>query len=350
MMEEKAILPVEPEPEGSLLLRYVCGRATDAENDRVVRWLKAHPDNERTLLQIAQIHDAQRTRKRILQRKPIAVFHEILKRKNRRGRIRMLKRYAMAAACVALFVSVAVNYYFMWRETNMQQFVTVQTNAGMRTDLNLPDGTKVYLNSASKLTYSMPFNGKKRLVTLDGEGFFKVARAAGRPFIVKVEGKPAEVEVLGTEFNIQAYASDSLMKTTLVEGAVRFGVQNEAGEWKYKNLQPSESAVYNIRAKSLRVSNRNPAYDTAWMNGRLMFRDTPLPEVLMRLSHFYNVVFDVEDAVINSYTFTGTFENRQLSQVLDYLSIASRVKYRITSPVEDDSRGVKQTKVILKKR
>jgi hypothetical protein len=70
----------------------------------------------------------------------------------------------------------------------------------------------------------------------------------------------------------------------------------------------------------------------------------------MRLSHFYNVVFDVEDAVIHSYTFTGTFENRQLSQVLDYLSISSQVKYRITSPVEDDSRGVKQTKVILKKR
>ena len=350
MREETAIFPVEPEPEGSLLLKYIRGRTTDAENNRIIRWLKVHPDNEKTLLQVAQIHDARRTRERILQRNPVVVFHEILKRKNRKGRMRALKRFATAAACVTLFLSVAVNFYFMRPETGMQQFVTVQTNAGMRTGLSLPDGTDVHLNSASKLTYPMVFNGKKRLVTLDGEGFFKVAHATGRPFVVKVESKPAEVEALGTGFNIQAYASDSLMKITLVEGAVRFGVRKDAGEWKHKNLNPSENAVYNDRTGSLSVGSRNPVYDIAWMKGRLMFRDTPLPEVLMRLSHFYNVVFDVEDDVINSHTFTGTFENRQLSQVLDYLSISSQIKYRITSPAEDDSRGVRRTKVILKKR
>jgi ferric-dicitrate binding protein FerR (iron transport regulator) len=332
------------------LLRYLRGDSPEAEKARIAEWLKMHPDNEKTLLQVAQMYDAQRSKERMQRRDPLAAFHKNLKRRNAKVRHIFLRRLSVAAACVALAVSIVVNYYFLSQKEAKQPFITVQTNAGMRTKLNLPDGTEVHLNSSGKLTYPASFGMKERRVTLDGEGYFQVARDAERPFIVNIENRPMEVEALGTAFNIQAYASDSLLKTTLVEGSVRIGLQNESGAWKYAKLKPSEKAVYNRNRNILKIVSVNPIYDTAWIQGRLMFRDMPVPEVLMRLSHFYDVTFDVEDAVINHYTFTGTFENRQLSQVLDYLCISSRISYKIIPSTEDDSQGVRQTKVILKKR
>jgi ferric-dicitrate binding protein FerR (iron transport regulator) len=348
MREETVLSQNETEIIEAHLLRYLRGNSTEAEKARITEWLTAHPDNEKTLLQIARMVDAQRSKERIRQRNPYAAFHKIQTRRKRRI---FLRRLSVAAACVALAVSIVANYYFLSQKKNAeQQFITIQTNAGMRTALDLPDGTVVHLNSSGKLAYPASFGVKERRVILDGEGYFQVARDAGRPFIVSIENRRMEVEALGTAFNIQAYASDSLLKTTLVEGSVRIGLQNEAGAWKYAKLKPAEKAVYNRNGNILKITAVNPVYDTAWIQGRLMFRDMPVPEVLMRLSHFYGVTFDVEDAIINHYTFTGTFDNRQLSQVLDYLCISSRISYKIIPSTEDDSQGVKRTKVILKKR
>ncbi|MDR1455841.1 MAG: DUF4974 domain-containing protein [Tannerella sp.] len=348
-MEEKTV-PSQGETEEALLVEYLRGRSTEAENIRVTQWLKEHPDNEETLIQVAKMYYAMRTRERIRRRDSLAAFRRILQRRDGKARRISLRKLSVAAACVALAVSITANYYFLAQRKAEQQFITVRTNAGMRTSLNLPDGTEVHLNASGKLTYPASFGSKERRVTLDGEGYFQVARDTRRPFTVSVENRRMEVEALGTAFNIQAYASDSLLKTTLVEGSVRIGMQSASGEWKHARLKPAERAVYNLSAEKLHIAAVNPVYDTAWIQGRLMFRDTPVPEVLTRLSYFYGVTFDVEDEVISRYTFTGTFENRQLSQVLDYLCISSHISYKIILSPEDDSQGVRRTKVILKKR
>ncbi|MDR2041422.1 MAG: DUF4974 domain-containing protein [Tannerella sp.] len=348
MKEETA--QSQDEMDGMLLLRYVRGLAAEAEKARVMQWAGEHPDNEKTLLEVAQLYDARRTKERMLRRNPQEAFYKTLARGKRKARRVFLRKLSVVAACVALAVSLAVNYHLGSPRETEPSFITVQTHAGMRTTLHLPDGTTVHLNSAGTLTYPASFGPQERRVTLNGEGYFQVARDVKRPFIVSVESKRMEVEALGTAFNVQAYDSDSLLKTTLVEGSVRFGVQSESGVWKHTVLQPSEKAVYNLAAKKLHISRTNPAYDTAWIRGRLIFKDTPVPEVLTRLSYFYDVTFDVNDTVINHYTFTGTFENRQLSQVLDYLSISSRIGYQIIPSAEDDSRGVKRTKVVLRKK
>jgi ferric-dicitrate binding protein FerR (iron transport regulator) len=348
MIEEETGLS-QGETEEALLIGYLRGSCTEAEKVRVAQWLKEHPDNEKTLIQVAEMYYAMRTKERIQRRDSLAAFRRTLQRREGKARRIFLQRFSAAAACVALVVSIAANYYFLSRQTTEDQLITVRTNAGMRTSLTLPDGTEVHLNASGKLTYPASFGRKERRVTLDGEGYFQVARDAGRPFIVSVENKRMEVEALGTAFNIQAYASDSLLKTTLVEGSVKIGMQSASGGWQHAKLKPAERAVYNLSADRLHIAAVNPAYDTAWIQGRLIFKDTPVPEVMTRLSYFYGVTFDVEDEIINRYTFTGTFENRQLSQVLDYLCISSHINYKIIPSYEDDSQGVRRPKVILKK-
>jgi ferric-dicitrate binding protein FerR (iron transport regulator) len=300
---------------------------------------------------MARIYYAQRTNERIQSRNPYLAFEKIKQRRQKKAQRMTLKRFLAAAACIVLLVSVTANYFLLKQDKPASQthYVTVQTNAGIRTNLTLPDGTVAFLNSASKLIYPGSFDSNERRITLEGEGYFQVAHNPEQPFIVSVESKSFEVEALGTEFNLQAYPAEQQVRTTLVEGSVKLIIPAVSGERKNVILKPSEKATYET-GQSVRIASVNTIYETAWMQGRLMFRDTPVPEVLTRLSHFYNVKFEIKDAVINNYTFTGTFQNRQLSQVLDYLGISSRIQYKIIETAEDDSQGVKRTKVILMKR
>jgi ferric-dicitrate binding protein FerR (iron transport regulator) len=346
-----AIYSEQNEIENELLLKYIKGISSDEENSRMMLWLKEDPEYERILLQTAYIYNAQQVQNRILSRNAAYAFNKVQKRIRWKRRRIYIRRSLAMAGCFALLISIGINTSFLIRKkAETQQYITMQANTGMRTDFTLPDGTKVYLNSATKLTYPVAFTAKERRVELEGEAYFKVNREAGRPFIVDLPDRPLKVKVLGTEFNIQAYPADPFLKTTLVNGSVQVGLETEQGTVRYIVLNPSQKAIYDIETRMLEVVEVNTIYDTAWMQGRLMFKDTPVPEVLNRLSHFYNVSFQVQDSLINNYTFTGIFENRQLSQILDYLSISSRIKYKIITPAEDDSDSLKRTSVILTKK
>lgn len=350
MKKEEHIYSNCEQPEASLLIKYIQGFSSEEEIRYITEWLNEKNENEIVLLQIAQIYYAQRTKQRMQARDSEVAFAQVQQQLRRKTRRLFIKRFVAIAGCIAFLISVGLNYYYyfhMGPENSEIQYITMQTNAGMRSTFTLPDGTEVSLNSASKLTYPVPFDKKERKIELDGEGHFKVVHNSEQPFIVNITDHPFDVEVLGTIFNIQAYASDEILRTTLIEGSVRLGMETAPGIKKYVILQPSQKAMYDIKNKSLHIENVNTIYDTAWMHGKLMFKETPLPEVLNRLSHFYNVRFMINDPEINKYTFTGTFENRQLSQVLDYLSISSRIKYQIKMPREDDSEEKKQTRVIL---
>lgn len=226
----------------------------------------------------------------------------------------------------------------------------MEANPGMRTHIHLPDGTMAYLNSGSTLTYTIPFDVKERKVALKGEAYFKVSHNPEQPFVVSVADDKMNIKVLGTEFNVQAYNDDDLIQTTLVSGAIDLHYKNSNGKIVGRSVKPSEKVVYDSHSGNVSVKTVNTDYDTAWMQGRLVFKETPLPEVLKKMTHYYNVTFSVVDPVIQTYNFTGTFDNRQLSQVLDYLKISSGIDYDINQSNQDDSEGVNRTRIILRKR
>ena len=262
-----------------------------------------------------------------------------------------INRTYLAAACFlgVLILSTAMSYWMKKEIGDEAQIVTVQTNAGMRTHFNLPDGTVAYLNSGSVLSYPLHYDKEERRVTLTGEAYFKVAHNPEQPFIVSVANDRMRVKVLGTEFNLQSYEDETIVQTTLVSGAVHIEAVKNGDIVSTIKLKPSERAVYDISSGSVSIATVNTDYDTAWKEGRLMFKDMPIPQVLKKLSYFYNVRFDVKDAVINTYRFTGTFENKQLSQILDYLKISSQIDYTIKRMTSDDSSGIQNETVTLKK-
>ncbi|RHJ88940.1 FecR family protein [Parabacteroides bouchesdurhonensis] len=341
-------------PDGTILLRYVRGIASEEEKTFVENWVEEKKENETVLLQIARIYHAQKTQKRISSRDVNNAFAKVRQKRRKHVLKLYLKKTSMVAACFIgiLIVSLAITRIVDEQKLGLSkpQTIKIQANAGMRTTFDLPDGTIVYLNSGSSVTYPLPYDKDKRAVSLVGEAYFKVTHNPECPFVVSVADDRMKVKVLGTEFNLQAYAHDDIIRTTLVKGRVDIEIKTNKGETYCRHIHPSERASYDLKSQDLNVETVNTIYDTAWMEGKLMFKDNPLPEVLKRLSYFYNVTFEVKDPIIRSYCFTGTFENRQLSQILDYLKISSNIDYRINVVTTDDSKGVTRTKVILWKR
>lgn len=341
------------DPHEAVLLKYIRETASEEERMLVEEWLGTNEDRENILLQLAAIDYALRTKKSILSRNSEDAFRKVEKRITLTQRRHWITRVSLAAACLlgVLVLSTAISYWTRNREGMEQiQIVTVQANAGMRTHFNLPDGTVAYLNSGSKLSYPLSYEKNERKVILTGEAYFKVTPDPDRPFIVSVADDRMRVKVLGTEFNLQAYPDDGTVGTTLVSGSVLLEVGRKAGDRRKIKLIPSEKAVLDLHTGHLSVRTVNTQYDTSWKEGRLMFKDHPLPEVLKQLSYFYNVKFEIQTPVINSYCFTGTFENKQLSQVLDYLKISSEIDYKIKNVESDDSHGAQRTTIILKKK
>ncbi len=338
-------------PETTLLFAYISGNISAEDKDIVEKWLEKDKANEKELLQIARIYFAERNYQRIKGRNPIDAFYNFERKIKKKKRKIWLQKVAFAASIAALILLSNWLIYDIYKhpDRNNQQYITVTSNSGMRTKINLPDGTLAYLNSGSSLSYPVFFDREERKIRLDGEGFFKVIHDSDRPFIVSVLDDKYKVKVLGTEFNLQAYENDGIIETTLLSGLVNLEIENKTGKISTHRLNPSEKASYFISENKINIERVNPFQEIAWIDGKLIFKDTPLPVVLRKLSHFYNVKFKITDPVLNTYHITGTLVNRQLSQVLDYMKLSSNIDYKINEVVEDDSNGLKYTIITLRK-
>lgn len=188
---------------------------------------------------------------------------------------------------------------------------TLSTPRGGQFQVQLPDGTKVWLNAASSLRYPTAFTGKERAVAITGEAYFEVAANASMPFRVSINGQPA-IEVLGTSFNVNAYTDENAVQTTLLEGSVR--VINTI-------LQPGQQASV-INNKVTVKEHADIEQVTAWKNGLFNFNKQDLPSVMKQLARWYDVEV-VYQGNIQSRQFFGEIERSlQLAEVLEILQKA----------------------------
>ncbi|UYQ94186.1 DUF4974 domain-containing protein [Chitinophaga horti] len=201
-------------------------------------------------------------------------------------------------------------------------FNTVSTPKGRQFRVILPDGTKVWLNAASSLTYPTHFDGRERQVTVAGEAYFEVAQIAQQPFKVKVNDR-TEVLVLGTSFNINAYYNEAGIYTTLLSGAVK--VTNDAAG---KVLRPGEQAGILAGSRDIAVAPVNTAEVVAWKNGSFAFANADIQTVMRQLERWYDIEVRYEGAIPEG-TFSGEIDRSlTLTQVLNGLA-KTRIRYRL---------------------
>jgi transmembrane sensor len=237
-----------------------------------------------------------------------------------------LQDFRKIAAILVLVVGLtSVFSYFIWSPAPKKMaWHQLIVPGGQQAQLTLEDGTKIWLNSKSKLTYPAGFAGDTREVKLDGEAYFEVTHNEDIPFIVNTS--KINVKVLGTSFNVSAYKDDKELKFTLVSGSVSL-FEKETGS-ELARLKPNDLAVYSKVKQSLKLETVEPEIYTSWKQGQFRFRKMSFEEIAVRLSRNYNVEFRFKDEALKKTTFTGSFyEYESLEQVLKIMQTNSPFRY-----------------------
>lgn len=213
---------------------------------------------------------------------------------------------------------------------NPNAFNTLVVPYGKRSKIILSDGTKVWLNSGSKLTYPAVFKGKTRGVVLEGEAIFDVAHNANHPFKVLSNGHT--VEVLGTVFNVSNYPDENNIQTVLKSGSVEISYTSNSffkSQEKTK-IVPGEMAVFNKKKPQVNTKSVNVQSYFSWRRGVLIFKNNNLKYIMKKLARYYNVDINFEEIKIENETFSGYLNLKDsIESVLKTLQDASDFKYNV---------------------
>ncbi|SHN29298.1 FecR family protein [Mucilaginibacter sp. OK098] len=206
--------------------------------------------------------------------------------------------------------------------TNQDNINTLSTPRGGTYQVVLSDGTKVWLNAASSISYPVAFTGKERHVSLSGEAYFEVAKNKEMPFYVSINN--VQVKVLGTHFNIAAYNDDNEITTTLLEGAVQVTKNNARSL-----LRPGQKAIVNNNSDNIAVSDADIEDAMAWKNGYFIFDDDDITGIMKKVSRWYDVSVSYQGNVSNQ-KFGGTFyRSKSITELLQYLEKIGKIHFTV---------------------
>jgi ferric-dicitrate binding protein FerR (iron transport regulator) len=199
----------------------------------------------------------------------------------------------------------------------------MSTPVGRQYELMLADGSRVWLNAASSITFPTSFSTSERRVQITGEAYFEVAHDKSRPFHVSVNG--LDVQVLGTHFNINSYDNEPAIKTTLLEGEVKVTKGNSS-----ILIAPGEQAVAMNTSNSLSIKNGVDLDKVmAWKNGKFVFQDANIKEIMRQLERWYGITVSYSENATDE-EFVGVISrNVNLSQILEMLKKTGRVSFDI---------------------
>lgn len=206
---------------------------------------------------------------------------------------------------------------------------TLTTPRGGQYQLVLPDGSKVWLNAASKLSFPSSFAGQtQRRVQLTGEAYFEISKNKDQPFLVKTAHQ--EVEVLGTHFNVSNYKDTQGARTTLLEGSVKVTelAATPAEQAKKVILKPGQQAEFSTNA--FEVKTVDPEIAIAWKDGLFSFRNEPLEDIMQKIARWYDADVIYQDTATGKKRFGGTISKfGQVSEVLSMLALTGEVHFKI---------------------
>lgn len=243
-----------------------------------------------------------------------------------RPKLSFLHYWQQVAAILLLPLLILSAYlYFKPASQIAETYQELFTPYGTWSVVNLPDGSKVWLNAGSSLKYPTQFNDKQRVVSMQGEAYFEVESDKKHPFIVKT--KQLTVEATGTAFNVNAYAPDHVAAVTLVKGKVAVTLDQK----KTISLSPGEKIDYNLATSLYNVNKTNTYKWCSWKDGILIFRDDPLEYVFKRLGQTYNVEFILKDAELGKYSYKATFEGESLNEILRLLEMSAPIRCKEVS-------------------
>ncbi len=322
------------------IIKYLEGAASQKEREEVLEWIEKSPENKDEYISLKKVW-ALTSKGNEDKETAWKDFYPQIRKASKKL---VYKRFfRQAAVFILLFGLGVLSHYFITNKSRVgtplySKSCSVQAPLGQMTNLELPDGTIVILNSGSKLSYQSGFSYGNRKVVLEGEAFFDVKKDKGHPFIVK--SSLLDVKVYGTSFNIQAYPEDKTFNATLVEGSI--SVLNKEGI-EVTILEPGQKANYNDGDANVVINEVDAQIYTSWKKGLVTFRGEKLKDIAKKIERWYNVEIEIQDPALGEESYFGTIlKNKPIDQILEVFKLTTSLEYEII-PQSD-----KPTKLIWK--
>lgn len=298
-----------------LLHKYIAGDANPQEKETVVRWMEADKKNMEEFLSARKLYD-------------FTVWQpdQVRESYSSTGKLRKVFLEFTKIAAVFIGAIILVTFFYLAKEVPVQEKTVMQklyVPAGQRAELTLSDGTKVWLNAKTTLTFPDRFSTHQRNVTLNGEAYFDVTRNEKAPFIIQTE--KYNVKVLGTEFNVRAYDDDTIepFETALVNGSIEIESMDHSVK---KLLQPKEKAY--LKNGQLQIGTITEFNQYLWKEGLICFDDNSLAEIFKKLDFYYNTPVKIENKKILDQRYTGKFRSSDgIEHILKTLQLKTNFHY-----------------------
>lgn len=228
-----------------------------------------------------------------------------------------------AAILILPIVSALSVYYFTQKQQENNHPTIIIAGYGEKAEVVLPDGSKVWINSGSKIIYNNnEFNRKRRPIFLEGEAYFEVTKDKHCPFIVKTESM--HVEALGTSFNIRSYSEDQQAFAVLIEGKIKVSVSGQE-----QILSENQRAIFNKATQTLTTDMVRSGDFVQWKSGNLYFDNQSFEDIARTLSRIFNVDIQFASDKLRSIRFSGTLGMSSIRNTLDILSLTSPMRYEM---------------------
>lgn len=336
----------------NLLKKYFTNSCSDNEVDEILLWFKYSGQSKDGRNMLNQIwHELEGDEKetvdfeRVLDR----IHHQMnIKDAGKSRKINLTQTIIKLAA--ALFIPLLLGSLYLYNQldsyqSNEQVYTNVKSPKGAQTSLELPDGSTVWLNSGSSLKFPAKFANDLRQVELVGEAFFDIVHNPEKPLFVKAGD--IQVKVHGTEFNVLAYEEDEKIGVTLKSGSISIQKEVNGKLHHFVKLKPNQHAIYSKKERTLKYSNFKTDKYSAWKEGKMIFVNDSLNVVMKQLEKKFNIETEIRNNERNKYTYTATFSDEKLEDVLRLLKIATPIKYKIEKGRQLEDKSFSKTKVII---
>lgn len=314
------------------IIRLFTDTISNEERRELDSWISENPENKKLFNDLKEIWLASGSAQNADQYHLDEAIHQFGRKihaeKRRRWKNVFYAPIVRYAAVIVFLIALPFSFFLGSRSNSLINSQTVVSCAnGDRTNITLPDGSEVWLNSGSELIFDNNFKKGVRQTYLKGEAYFSVKKDPKNPFVVNASG--VNIEVLGTEFNLKAYPDEKDVSTTLVTGSLKISGKN-----KQTIIKPSQKLIFNKETGSMGLVNlTDVSPDVDWKNGRLVFMNESLESMKPKLERWFDVEIEFADEQVKHRCFSGTLEKESILEAIDYFGYSPFVAYQINGNV-----------------
>lgn len=317
-----------------MIIKYLQGGASDEEKKTLLAWLREDPVHKKIFLQMRDIWTYSTNSSQFSTDYAHEAFLHFMQKVEEKEKQRRKKAYAFyikIAASIALILACSAGGYRIGynrfsgnRPVEAIVMNQVFMGKGSKGSITLPDGTLVWLNEESKLTYPARFSADSRQVKLEGEGYFEVMRNKKSPFCVETDGM--YIHVLGTRFDVKNYGNRPQMETTLLSGKVKVFLPKTSQSIV---LEPNETLTQDKRSGAANIEQVEAEEHIIWINEKLVFTNEKLSDILRKMKHWYGIEIVCEKDVPLNMRLSFTVRKESKEEIFKLLSLISPIRYHM---------------------